>query len=111
MTILARDIVNKNQADKKALKRIDTKGLGLNLGSAPSKTNFAKNKSYEEVSSSSEGEGSPVVERKTQLPATQSSSKSASASCSAHPPKAKGLSEKQQKLLSLAITNPSLVTI
>ena len=36
MTILARDTVNKNQADKRAVKRIDTKGIGLNLGSAPS---------------------------------------------------------------------------
>ena len=84
MTNLARDIVNKNQTDKKALKKIDTKGLGLNLGKAPSKTKFGKNKSYE-VSSSSE-EGSPVVERKIQLPATQNS---ASASCSAHSHKEK----------------------
>ena len=60
MTLLARDIVDKDQANKKALKRIDTKGLGLNLGKAPSKTKFGKNKSYEEVSSSS-SEGSPVV--------------------------------------------------
>ena len=80
--VLARDVISKS-ADKALLKDIDTKGLGLHFKEFPSRIKSSEEDSEESVDLTQ----SPVIKPKS------------------------GQGDRVTKLLYLAISNPSLVTI
>ena len=97
MTLLARDILDKNLKNKAVIKEIDTKGLGLHLATAPSKINFDN---PAEQDNTFEGDCSSDKDQPIKNP----SKKPAQTAM-------KGLSNRKLKLLDLAIYNPAQVKI
>ena len=97
MTLLARDILDKNLRNNAVIKEIDTKGLGLHLATAPSKTNLGNSA---EQDNTFEGDCSSDDDQPIKAPPKKPAQAAK-----------KGLSNRKLKLLDLAISNPAQVKI
>ena len=98
MTLLTRDILDKNLRNKAVIKEIDIKGLGLHLATAPSKTNF-DNPTEQDITFDGDctSDDEPIAVKAPPKKPVQSQKK--------------GLSDRKLKLLNLAIDKPDQVKI
>ena len=98
MTLLARDILDKSLRNKAIIKEIDTKGLGLHLATAPSKTNFDNQVEQDNAfDGDCTSDDEPIAVKAPPKMPTQSTKKS--------------LSDRKLKLLNLAINKQDQVKI